>query len=254
MTPVLTLALHTIRELVRNKLLYLLVVFSVLLIAGSILLAQLTVGQWERIINDVGLATVQLAGALVSILVGVGLIAGEMDRRTVYVTLSKPVTRTAFVWGRYLGLCANLALLVAVMGAVLALVLLATGFPMNATSLYALVLIYVELCVLSAFAVVFSAFTTQTLGVIFSISIFIVGHLAGDLASMAEKLTGGTRAAVQVIGAVVPNLDLMNLKTQAANQLPVAPGFVAYAAGYGLLYAVLAVALASFIFQRRDFK
>jgi Cu-processing system permease protein len=254
MKAVLPIALHTVRELIRNKLLYLLVVFSVLLIAGSILLAQLTVGQWERIINDVGLATVQLSGALVAILVGVGLIAGEIDRRTVYVTLSKPVTRAAFVWGRYLGLCANLALLVGVMGAVLAAVLLATGYPMSATSFSALVLIYVELCVLSAFAVVFSSFTTQTLGVIFSASVFIVGHLAGDLVLLADRLTGASRAVVRAIAGILPNLDLLNLKSQAANQVAVAPSFVASSAAYGLVYSAIAVAFAAFVFKRRDLK
>ncbi len=254
MTAVFALARHTVRELIRNKLFYLLAVFALLLIGASVILARLTIGQWERIINDVGLATVQLSGALVAILVGVGLVAGEVDKRTVYVTLAKPVTRTQFVVGRYLGLCANLLLLVAVMGAALWAVLATTGYPMTATGLSALLLIVVELFVLAAFAVVFSSFTTPTLGVIFSVSFFVIGHLAGDLARFAARLHGASGWLLGLIARVIPNLDLLNLKTQAANQLPVSAAFVAKSAGYGLAYAVVAVGVAAALFSRRDLK
>jgi ABC-type transport system involved in multi-copper enzyme maturation permease subunit len=184
----------------------------------------------------------------------VGLVAGEVDRRTVYVTLAKPVSRAQFIVGRYLGLCANLLLLVVVMGGALCATLFASGYPMGATGLSALALIAVELCVLAAFAVVFSSFTTPTLGVIFSLSFFVIGHLAGDLAVFAARLPAPTGQLVAALARVVPNLDLMNLKTQAANQLPVSAGYVAASAGYGLCYAAAAVGLAAVIFSRRDLK
>src|SRR5437016_4221541 len=106
MTPLLALAGNTVRELTRNKLLYLIGLFSAALILASLAFTQLSVGQWDRIINDISLAAIQLSGACVAILIGVNLIAGEVDRRTLYVTLSKPVSRTQFIVGKYLGLCA----------------------------------------------------------------------------------------------------------------------------------------------------
>lgn len=254
MTTLTALAGNTIRELTRNKLLYILVVFALLLISSSVLLAQLTIGQWERIINNVGLATVQISGALVAILVGVGLVAGEVDRRTLYVTLAKPVSRAQFIVGRYLGLVANLGLIVLVMGGALWTVLKVTDYPMGMTGLSALLLIFVELCVLAAFAVVFSSFTTQTLGVMFSLCIFVIGHLTSDLALFAERMEGGARTAVLWLVKVLPNLDLLNLKTQAANNLPVEPTFVLTSAAYGFGYAALAVAFAAFLFTKRDLK
>ena len=254
MTPTLVLARHTIRELTRNKLLYILVVFAVLLILGSLFLAQLTIGQWARVINDVGLATTQLSGALVAIFVGVGLVAGEVDRKTIYVTLAKPVSRTQFVVGRYLGLCANLLVLVVIMGLAVAAVLAMSSNPMTFSSVAALALIFVELCVLAAFSLVFSAFTTPTLGVIYSLCLFVIGHTTGSLAALTEKIPGFTGALVGGIARVLPNLELFNLKTQAANELPVEPAYVATAAGYGLLYAGLSVALAAVLFARRDLK
>ena len=254
MTQVLAIAGNTLRELIRNKLLYLLLVFAVLMIFGSLVLAQLTIGQWERIINDVGLATVQLSGALVAILVGVGLIAGEIDRRTVYVTLAKPVSRGAFVLGRYLGLCATLALLVLVMGGALAALLSFIGDPMGATGYSALLLTYVELCILSAFAVVFSSFTTQTLGVMFTLAVFVIGHLTQDLTAFAQRIEGLGGQALGALSYVLPNLDLLNLKTHAANNLPVSPMVVVKGTIYGLCYSCVAVMAAMGIFSRRDFK
>lgn len=251
---VLALCLNTVRELTRNKLLYILVVFALLLIGGSVLLAQLTIGQWERIINDVGLATIQLSGALVAVLVGVGLIAGEVDRRTVYVTLAKPVSRGAFVAGRYLGLCLTMAVIVSLMGAALAAVLGTYGYPMGRTGASALLLIFVELTILAGFATLFSAFTTTTLSTILSLAIFVIGHLSGDVANLAAQTQGPAATVFGAIARVLPRLDLLDVKTQAANQLPVDPAFVASMAGYGLAYAALTVLVGAAIFSRRDLK
>lgn len=254
MNTILVLSRHTVRELTRNKLLYILLVFAVLLILGSLFLARLTIGQWARIINDVGLATTQLSGALVAIFVGVSLVAGEVDRKTIYVTLAKPVSRAQFVLGRYLGLCANLLLLVVIMGAALAAVLGVSDNPMTFTSMAALALIFVELCVLAALALVFSTSTTPTLGVIFSISLFVIGHTTSGLLALAERVEGVASWVLVGVARVLPNLELFNLKSQAANGLPVETSYLFTAAGYGLVYAGLGVALAAFLFSRRDLR
>lgn len=254
MTAIRIVAFHTVRELIRNRLMYVLLAFGTLLILGSLLVAQLTVGQWERLINDIGLATVQLAGGLVAILVGVGLIAGDVERRYVYVTLAKPIQRLQYVVGRYLGLCLCLAILVGLMGGAVATVLAVTDYPMAATGFYALLLILIELWMVAAFALVFSTFTTPTLGVIYSVGLFLVGHLTGDLLLFTEKLEGAARLGVGLLARVLPNLDLLNIKTHAANQLPVEGSFVVSAVSYGLLWATAAVALAATLFQKRDLK
>lgn len=254
MRPLMALAGNTVTELVRNKLLYVLLVFALLLIVSSVLLAQLTVGQWERIINNVGLATVHLAGALIATLVGVGLIAGEIDRRTAYVVLAKPVSRTGFVVGKYLGLCASLFLIVLVMGGALAAVLGAAGFPMGATGGAALLLTFVELCVLAAFAVVFSSFTTTTLGVIFTLSIFLIGHAVTEMQAFAARSEGVMATLVGIAARALPNLELFNLKTQAANQLEVSGTYVLASLGYGVVYAGLSLTVAALFFSRRDLK
>lgn len=254
MTPLLALAGNTVRELTRNKLLYLIGLFAVLLILGSMFLTQLSLGQWDRIINDVSLAAIQLSGVSVAILIGVNVLAGEVERRTVYVTLAKPVSRTQFLFGKFLGLCATMFVLVAVMGALLVGLLFTIDEPPSSATLGALVLIYVELCVLAAFAMLFSAFTTPTLAVMFTVSVFVIGHLAGDLRVFAERIAGNSGRLLVVLTTLLPNLDQLNLKTQAANRLPVTGSHIAASAAYGLCYAPLALLVAAYIFNRRDFK
>jgi ABC-type transport system involved in multi-copper enzyme maturation permease subunit len=251
----LLIAANTIREHIRSKLFYNLLVFSLLIIAGSYLLATLTIGQWGRMITDVGLACMQLTGALISVLLGIGLVAGEIDRRTLYVTLAKPVERWEFLLGKYLGLFGTLALNLAVMFVAVSLVLFSAEWEPNVTMGWAALLILVELAVLSAFAVFFSTWTTTTLAAVFSLALFFIGHLTQELHALAQRSSSAAaRFVVDALYRVLPNLELFNLKSHAADGLPVAPSYVATAALYGVLYTALALVAAAFVFKRRDFK
>lgn len=254
MTRIFSVAFNTFRELARSRILYLLLVFSLLLIAGSSLLVQLSIGQWSRIVLDVGLATVHLAGVLVAVMVGVGLIAGEVQRKTVYVVLAKPLPRWQFVVGRYLGLVAVLALLVAVMGASIAGVLVYVKEPVSSTLSQALFLVFMEQALVAAIAVLFSAFSTPTLATIFSLGLFLVGHTTGELAHFAKQSEGAMGMVLLGFSKVFPNLELLNIKSQAANLLPVEPAYVGTSAAYALLWSGALLVGASFIFARRDLR
>jgi ABC-type transport system involved in multi-copper enzyme maturation permease subunit len=254
MTAILALAGNTVRELTRNKLLYLLAIFSGLLILGSLFLMEISLGQWDRILKDVSLGVIQLSGAAIAVLIGVNLIANEVDRRTVYITLAKPVSRVQFVVGKYLGLCAIMALLVGVMGGLLCGLLVIIKVPPELSTFGALELIYVELCILAAFSMFFSSFTTQTLGVMFAGSVFVIGHMTQDLRLFALRLHGAQAWFIQALSYALPNLDALNLKTQAANNLAVEPKFIIVSTVYGLCYAPIALIAATAIFSRRDFR
>ena len=248
-------AANTIRELVRNKLLYNLLFFAVLLIASSMFVAQLTIGQWDRIILDMGLAAIELSGTLIAVLIGVGLLAGEIERKTVFPTLAKPVPRAGFLLGRYAGLLVMLAVNVIIMMVALAAVLRAADYSMSATVVQAAFLIFLELALTAAAAMFFGSFTTPVLATAFSLALFLIGHLLADLklfrershSSLAKTLTG-------VVYQVLPDLELFNLKTHAANGLVAPPGFTATSTAYGCTYAALLLLLAVGVFGRRDLK
>ncbi len=246
---------NTVRELVRSKLLYNLLIFAVLLIAGSLFVAQLTVGQWDRIILDLGLAAIQLSGILVAVLIGVSLLAGEIDKRTLYPTLARPIARSTFLLGRFAGLSLILATNVAVMLGCLAGVLDMAGYSVTAVTLSASLLILVELILMGAFALFFSSFTTPVLAAAFSLSMFLIGHLLGDLKSFGTRShSAAAKGLTELAYWLLPDLELLNLKSQAASQLPVAGEVVRLGVLYGLAYAGVVLAAAVLLFRARDLK
>jgi len=253
MTRVLLIAGNTVRELVRRKLLYNLLVFAALFVAGSLLVAQLTVGNWVRIILDMGLGALEFVGALIAIVIGVGIVSGEIQQKTILTTLAKPVPRWTFCVGRYLGLVLLLVLNCAVIMVLLRAVLWFAGYPLSATALQAAALLCVEFAVLAALAVLFATFSTPILAGSYAFALFFIGHLLPDLRLFAEKTHSAmARTLARGCYALLPDLELLNLKSHAANELPVAAGYVAHAAGYGLAYAAVILALAIIVFSRRD--
>ena len=248
-------AANTVRELVRNKLLYNLLVFAVLLIASSFLVAQLTIGQWDRIILDMGLAAIEISGVLVAVLIGVGLVAGEIDRRTVFPTLAKPLTRGGFLLGRYAGLLAMLAVNVVIMMAVLTAMLRIADYQLTRVVVAAAFLILLELAVMAATAMFFGSFTTPVLATAFSLSLFLIGHLLGDLQAFGERTHSGlARALATAAYRLLPDLELFNLKSLASNELPLPPGLTSTATLYGVAYTGVLLVLAVTIFRARDLK
>jgi ABC-type transport system involved in multi-copper enzyme maturation permease subunit len=196
-----------------------------------------------------------VVGALIAILIGVNLIAGEIERKTIFATLAKPVSRGAFLLGRYLGLLAVLAVNVAVMLALLAGVLHLAGYGLSRTALDAGLLIGVELALMASVATLFSSFSTPILSAGFSIAFFLIGHLLGDLRAFGDRSKSGlARSLTSFFYRLLPDLELLNLKSQAASQLPVDPRFVLRSAAYGLAYAAALLVLASLIFRRRELK
>jgi ABC-type transport system involved in multi-copper enzyme maturation permease subunit len=253
MTAVLAIAGNTVRELVRGKLLYNLLIFTALFVAGSLVVAQLTVGNWVRVILDMGLGALEVAGALLAILIGVGIVAGEVQRKTILPTLAKPVPRWSFCLGRYAGLVLLLVVNAALIMLVLRLVLWLAGYRLGTTAMQAGLLLCVEFAVLASVAVLFASFSTPLLAGSYAFAFFFIGHLLPDLRTFAEKShSGAARNLARAFYLLLPDLELLNLKSHASNELPVAGAYVLHAAGYGLAYAAVLLGVAIFIFSRRD--
>ncbi len=253
MGAIFAIAGNTVRELVRGKLLYNLLLFAALFVAASLLVAQLTVGNWVRIILDMGLGALEVAGALMAIVIGVGIVAGEIQRKTILPTLAKPVPRWAFCLGRYAGLVLLLVLDAVVIVALLRAVLWLAGYGLDVVALQAATLLCVEFAVLAAVAILFASFSTPLLAASYAFAVFFIGHLLPDLRTFADKSKSApARAFARAFYALLPDLELLNLKAQAANLLPVRAAYVWRAAGYGIAYAAAVLAIAILIFSRRD--
>lgn len=254
MRLLMVVAGNTFRETIRDKILYNLVLFAVLLIGASVLLGTLTIGEQARIVNDLGLAAINLVAVIIAVFVGIGLVTKEIERRTVYTILARPITRVQFVLGKYIGLGLIVVVNVAIMFGMFLGTIWLTGNTIHVSLFQAVELILVETLLVMAIALFFSTFSSSTLSATITLGLFVIGHLTSDLKGMAEKSQSQfTEAALTALYYVCPNLEMLNIKGQAASGLLVEAGYQATATAYGLLYAGLLLTGACVIFQRRDF-
>ncbi|MGI8555269.1 MAG: ABC transporter permease [Pyrinomonadaceae bacterium] len=256
LTHLLTISRNTFRESVRDRILYNLVIFVLLITAAAVFLGELTAGNEARVIVNLGLTTILFFGVFIAIFVGVGLVSKEIERRTVFAIFSKPVTRGEFIAGKYLGLCLTLLVNVAVMALGITLALFyVVGSALVLSSLAAILLIFFELILLTAVAILFSTFSSPTLSALLTFFIFIIGHFSAALDQVAAS-TGSNGAKIFFKGLYyfLPNLSFFSFITNAAHgQIPSAAYLLA-AFGYALIYVVILLSIAAFIFGRRNFK
>lgn len=254
----LAITRNAFREAVRDRVLYNLVLFVLLLIAGAIFLGELSAGQEAKIIVDLGLSAMLLFGAFIAIFVGVGLVYKEIERRTLYAILSKPIGRSQFLLGKYLGLCLTLLINVLVMGigVSLALIYVRRGWNPLALQIWpAIFLIYFELMIITAVALLFSSFSSPALSALLTFFVFIIGHFSADLKTLATTSNGvAARLLFRALYYVLPNLTNFSLITPAAHGITPSSSSFALAALYMVVYVGVLLAAATLVFGRRNFK
>jgi Cu-processing system permease protein len=252
-----TIAVNAFRESVRDRVLYNLILFVLVLVGAAIFISDVSLDQEAKFIADLGLSAMVVFGALIAIFIGVGLVFKEIDKRTIYNLLAKPVNRHEFIIGKYLGLCLTLLVnsLVMILGTELALLYVNRGFtPLCLSLLPAAYLIFLELMLIVALALMFSSFSTPMLSALLSFAFYVIGHFSGDL-QLAARLTdsGFTRAVLTLAYYLLPNLS--NFSFPPASYGVMAPGKLLISATvYALIYISMLISAAVLIFQKRNFK
>jgi Cu-processing system permease protein len=262
------IALNVFRESVRDKVLYNLVLFAILLMGASYLIGQLTAGQDVKIIKDLGLAATSIFGLFIAIFIGIQLVAKEVERRSVYSLLSKPIGRHQLLLGKYAGLVLTLAVNIAVMAVALYAVLgymnwladpavrLAWDAPaLDPAMLTAIGLTFVELALITAIALFFSTFSTPILAAAFTFGLFVAGRLSQDLRAFDQAVDSPAAAALaRGLYWLLPNLSAFDVRTAVVHGVPVPGGHIALAVLYAALYISALLTMAIVIFSRRDFR
>ena len=268
MRIIMWVALNAFRESVRDKVLYNLVAFAILLMGASYLLGQLTAGQDVKIIKDLGLAAISIFGLFIAIFIGIGLVSKEVERRSIYGLLAKPIERYHLVLGKYAGLLLTLAINIAIMTVALYIVLAYMTFKevpetraawdapgLDPRMLKAVALTFVELSIVTAVALCFSTFSTPMLSAAFTFGIFVAGRFSADLRNFNDVVDSQVAGAVTAaLYWVLPNLAAFDVRSQVVHGQPVPFDYLALTIGYGLLYIVALIAVATLVFSRRDFK
>ena len=268
MTAIAVIAVNVFRESVRDKVLYNLVFFAVLLIGASYLLGQLTAGQDVKIIKDLGLAATAMFGLFIAVFIGIGLVSKEVERRSVYSLLAKPIRRSELILGKYCGLALTLAVNVAIMAGALYAVLafMAWHAPpelvaswdapaLDPALLTAVVLILVELMLVTAIALFFSTFSTPMLSAALTFGLYVVGHFSTDLRNFQEVVDSPLAARfARGLYWALPNLAQFDVKADVVHGQPIPAGYVGIAMAYAALYIAMLLVVSTVIFSRRDFK
>ena len=268
MKATLWIAINVFRESVRDKVLYNLVVFAILMIGASYLIGQLTAGQDIKIIKDLGLSAIAVFGLFIAVFIGIQLVSKEVERRSIYSMLSKPIHRHQLVLGKYLGLvltlAVNLAVMVVAFYVVLAYmrwtappaVLAALDAPaLDPRMLKAVVLIFGQLAIVTAIAVFFSSFSSPILSASFTLGLYVAGHFSSDLRNFDQVIDSKVAQTIaRGFYWLLPNLAAFDVKSQVVHAMPVPVGYLVLTLLYGVAYVATLLTMAVMIFSRRDFK
>jgi ABC-type transport system involved in multi-copper enzyme maturation permease subunit len=251
------IAYNTFREAVRDRVLYNLVAFALLLVASALIIEQISIGIGRLLVVNLGLTAISLFGVVIAIFIGIGLVSKEIEKRTLYSVLARPVRRWEFITGKFFGLTGTLAVNTAFMAAgfFLALLYVARGFqPADVYLLVAIYFIVLQFVVVTAIALLFSSFSSPLLAAVFTFALFVIGSFYEDLRAFAAMAKGPAGAAATGLAYLVPNFSAFNVISSIAHGVPVPGSLVAYNSLYAALYAAAAIAASTLVFERRNLK
>lgn len=251
------IATNTFREAVRDRVLYNLIAFVLLLSGAAIFVGQISIEIEKLVVINLGLTAVSLFGVVIAIFIGIGLVSKEIEKRTLYTVLSRPVRRWEFIVGKFFGLAGTLvvnALCMAV-GVFAALLYVAHRFvASDAQILVAVYFIVLQFVIICALALLFSSFSSPLLSAVFTFALFVIGSFAEDLRGFAAMTHGLTRWLVTGAAYLVPNLSALNVITSVAHGETVPSQLIVNNTLYALTYAAMAICGAVLIFERRNLK
>lgn len=255
MSRILAVAKNTFRETVRERVLYNLVFFAMLMTVSGLLLGELSIRQDAKILKDIGLAAMDFFGTLIAVFIGTGLVAKEIERRSLYPLLAKPLSRSEFYLGKFLGLVFTLLVNVAVMAGGLYLTLVATGSPADPRILGAVYPIFLGLVVSVAVAMLFSAIaSSSTIAAVFAIGLLVAGRSADVVRHLRDVAPGVPSWLTSTLYWAIPNFRNFDFKDRVAYGEAVPPDVLAWVSVYGLSWIAVTVGLGLLVFESRDFQ
>lgn len=256
-TRIRAIAFNTFREAVRDRVLYNLVVFALLIVGSALIFGQISMGVERLVLINLGLTAISLFGIVIAIFIGIGLVSKEIDKKTLYTVLARPVRRWEFIVGKFVGLTGTLTVNAGFMaiGFFAALLYLAHHFQF--ADIYLVVALYfivLEFVLITALALLFSTFSSPLLSAVFAFSLFVIGTFAEDLRGFAAMSTGTTKLVAEGLAWLVPNFAAFNVISQVAHSQPVPGQLILFNTVYAVLYAAVCISASVLIFERRNLK
>lgn len=255
MKRILAVFENTFKESLRQRIMLLLVIFGVLMIVLSIFLGPFALGETFRIVRDVGLAAAALFSILIIIIIGSGLLYRDIDKRTLYTVITKPVRRSEIIIGKFLGLIALVTVLVIAMAIIQQLVIFLIFGTFDVLLLIAVPFTILEAMVLLSIMLLFSSFSSPTLSVIMGVILYIIGHASPDIKAFAEYAKApALKYLAYGVYYILPNLENFNYRLQLVHGLTLFTDQVLFSLMYGLIYTALLLYITIIVFEKREFK
>jgi ABC-type transport system involved in multi-copper enzyme maturation permease subunit len=251
------IATNTFREAVRDRVLYNLIAFALLLSGAAVLVGQISIEIEKLVVINLGLTAVSLFGTVIAIFIGIGLVSKEIEKRTLYTVLSRPVRRWEFIVGKFFGLAGTLVVNTFFMAIGVFAALLYVSHHLvksDALILVALYFIILEFVIICSLALLFSSFSSPLLSAVFAFSLFVIGSFAEDLRGFAAMAHGFTRWVATGAAYLVPNFSALNVVSSIAHGEPVTAALILHNTLYALFYAAMALSGAVLIFEHRNLK
>ncbi|MCU0237638.1 MAG: ABC transporter permease [Acidobacteria bacterium] len=249
------IAVNTFRESARNKMFYLLVFFGILFALSSKLVSFLTLGDAMKVLKDTGLAAINFFCVLIAIFTGINLVYKEIEKKTAYNILSKPVSRDEFIIGKFLGLALTMLTALGAMAVIFFVFVAVSGGGFDLKIAVYFLMLYLELLIIIAISLLFSSFTTPILSFIFTVSLYLIGQIIWTYNEFAKYLAIPLwRAFTQVLYYLLPNLNKFNIKSQVVMGTALDPWALLFSGLYALGYVLALLALTILVFRRREFQ
>jgi ABC-type transport system involved in multi-copper enzyme maturation permease subunit len=251
------ITVNTFREAVRDRVLYNLVVFVLLLVASAPLFSVISIGIERLVLVNVGLSSISFFGVVIAILIGVGLVSKEIEKKTLYTILSRPVRRWEFIAGKYGGLMMTLTVNTGLMAVGLYLALFINQHKLTAADGNLVVAIYfilLSLSMVTALTLLFSSFSTPIFSAVFSFALFLIGNFADDLRSLATSSHTPLKPVLTAMAYAVPDFSTLNVISLVAHEEAIKGSLVVFSTIYALLYSVSILTAAVLVFEHRNLK
>lgn len=254
---ILSIASNTFREAVRDRVLYNLILFVLLLVGAAILFGQISLDIERIVVINLSLTAISIFGVVIAIFIGIQLVSKEIEKKTLYTVLARPVRRWEFIIGKFLGLVETLAVNTFFMALGFYAALLYVSHHFQRSDLYVLIAIYfivLQLVIVTALALLFSSFSTPVFSAIFTFALFLIGTFADDLKNFAAASQGTARWAIKTVAYLLPNFGSLNVILPVAHDQPISLALLVHNSLYAVLYACAALCGAVLVFERRNLK
>lgn len=252
---IIPIAKNTFKEAIRDKILYIIILFSIFIIGASVVLSTLSIGQNQKIIVDMGLSAISIFGVLITLFVGTTLLNKEIEKKTIYLLLTKPLRRSDFILGKHLGMSYTLLVIISIMTLCFYGVLYFQGMPLNPVYLQSIFMNYIELILLIAIAIFFSTFASPVMSSMYTLGFYLVGHFSKDLLEIGKLSKNETFMEVtKYLYYFLPDLEKLNLKNMVLylDQANINDLFL-WGSIYGLIYMSVVLVMSIFVFEFKEF-